>query len=325
MTNLIKLFLIITLLGGALVVLAEESPSVDVSAQELGISEPNILPDNPFYFFKEWGRTLQGFFVFDPLKKAELKERFASEKLLEIKKMVEQNKNKERIEKAIRLYQQEIGEVERIAQKIRERTEENVRVGEFLDKFIRQQTLHQKILQKLEEQVPAETLEKIKEAREQHLEKFGQVMQKLEENKEQIQERLEKNMEEKNVSTKEIMIQVRDKVMEKMRQGETKGNAPEACITLWGPVCGEDGKTYSNECFAKKAGVEIEHEGICVSKVSCETNDDCACGRDTETGECAFGNKKYIDESNPCPDFCASISGELKIRCVKNKCQQTGQ
>jgi len=40
----------------------------------------------------------------------------------------------------------------------------------------------------------------------------------------------------------------------------------EVCVTLWRPVCGKDGKTYSNACFAKIAGVKIAHKGICEKK-----------------------------------------------------------
>ncbi|MBX7195859.1 MAG: hypothetical protein K1X94_27640 [Sandaracinaceae bacterium] len=38
---------------------------------------------------------------------------------------------------------------------------------------------------------------------------------------------------------------------------------PEACITLYRPVCGCDGATYSNACAAASAGVSVETEGEC--------------------------------------------------------------
>lgn len=38
---------------------------------------------------------------------------------------------------------------------------------------------------------------------------------------------------------------------------------PEACTAIYEPVCGCDGRTYSNRCYANSAGVSVAHEGPC--------------------------------------------------------------
>lgn len=38
---------------------------------------------------------------------------------------------------------------------------------------------------------------------------------------------------------------------------------PQSCYQLYDPVCGCDGRTYSNDCMANNAGVSVEYKGAC--------------------------------------------------------------
>lgn len=195
----------------------------DIKPEDLEVSEPNLLPDSPFYFFKSWARNFRVFFTFNKIKKAELESKFANERLIEIKKMIKQNKNPEIIKKAIEGYKKRLERIKKRTEKIRKKASENPKVRTFLEKYTHQQILHQRLLEKLENQVPPEVVKKIKKAREKHLERFKEVMLKLEK-KDKIPDMLDKILKKqkgsdfKQLKQIEFLKRLREKMPEDIKK-----------------------------------------------------------------------------------------------------------
>ena len=84
--------------------------------------------------------------------------------------------------------------------------------------------------------------------------------------------------------------------------------AHDVCYDLWDPVCGINGTTYPNECFADLAGVEVAYEGECNNV--CSTIYDPVCGIDgtTYTNEC-FAHLAGVEVAyeGECDNVCSTI------------------
>jgi hypothetical protein len=89
---------------------------------------------------------------------------------------------------------------------------------------------------------------------------------------------------------------------------------PVTCPATLAPVCGCDGQTYSNSCFADVAGVAVQHDGPCVAGVACGGAGGAACPQGEfckpPLGQCATGAAgDCATVPSVCPKIDAPVCG----------------
>lgn len=85
---------------------------------------------------------------------------------------------------------------------------------------------------------------------------------------------------------------------------------PEVCYELYAPVCGLDGQTYSNDCFAHMAGTDVDHEGECATEpemcgglLGLQCDDDQWC----DMSGVPENSADFPGVCEPRPEFCPEL------------------
>jgi len=156
--------------------------SIETEATELGIEVPGT-----FYWLKNWGRSIQKTFTFNPIKKAEIDLTQASEQLIKARAIAATSDDpvvQEKVEAALVKYEERM-------EKIKERSDEfRAKAPELADKFMEKltdrQIKQQDIMSKMSEKMSEEALQHMSQIKEKTMEHYGEVVGKLIQNKEQI-------------------------------------------------------------------------------------------------------------------------------------------
>lgn len=88
---------------------------------------------------------------------------------------------------------------------------------------------------------------------------------------------------------------------------------PEVCIEVFAPVCGCDGNTYSNSCFAAAAGASVVHDGECEAepeRQACGGFAGLSCGDDEFCSYPASESCGFADGLGTCepkPELCTQL------------------
>jgi len=142
---------------------------LSVHAKDLGVSEPNILPDNPLYKIKETVRLVQLAVRFDPIARAEELLYQDNQKTLEVAKLIEKSQSQKSIALSLKILDSVNSDFNKLKQnsgalnKLKKTNPEGV--DKLVDKIISNGLARQTVLSSIEDKIHGETYVKVEKIR----------------------------------------------------------------------------------------------------------------------------------------------------------------
>lgn len=125
--------------------------AVEISAQDLEVRDPGMLPTSPFYFLKNWSRVFKRVTTLDPTKKAELELEIVNQQAAEIKKVEEIAPDRvNSISKAINNYQNNVDRLKNRLEALKE-TSQNPNIDKLMEKLVDRSIKHQELFDSLKQ------------------------------------------------------------------------------------------------------------------------------------------------------------------------------
>lgn len=204
---------------------AGQATTSQVEKVDLGVENPGILPSSPFYFLKEWRRSITRFFTTNPVKRAELESNEANERAAEIKKLEETAPSKiEAITKAANNYQQNMERLKTRLEQLQQ-TSENPNVDKLVENLIDRSIKHNELFDNLKDKFQEQTdlRDRLEAGQEKISEVISEIPQRLENATEFQQKLLDKIQDLPDSPLKEVRaVEILNKIEQKLSGQQEK-------------------------------------------------------------------------------------------------------